>query len=197
MRLSLGDRTPLSLLERLRQPASQESRQQDWQRFIDLYAPLVYATVRRRGLSKQDAEDVVQDVFMKLVGELPRFQYDPNKRFRGWLWTVVRNCLADRRRRRADAADGAGPLGAVETAGDDPLAEWAEAEYRRHVLDRALPLIRSHVEATTWRAFWEYAVEGRPADEVARDLGVSVETVYQARTRVVRRLRGELDGLLD
>ena len=62
---------------------------------------------------------------------------------------------------------------------------------------RALELMQADFQPTTWKACWEYAVQGRPAEEVARELDTTVAVVYAAKSRVLRRLRQELAGLLD
>jgi RNA polymerase sigma-70 factor, ECF subfamily len=62
---------------------------------------------------------------------------------------------------------------------------------------RALELMQAEFQPTTWKACWEYAVQGRPAAEVAGELQTTVEVVYAAKSRVLRRLREELAGLLE
>ena len=79
--------TSVSLLRRLRQSDQEDA----WQRFVDLYAPLIYHWGRNQGLSAGDASDLVQEVMVILVTKLPDFEYDPSKRFRGWLRTVTLN----------------------------------------------------------------------------------------------------------
>src|SRR6516162_6743818 len=87
--------TSASLLERLKQPAAQES----WTRFVDLYTPLLFYWGRRLGLQETDAADLVQDVFALLVKKLPRFNYQRDLSFRGWLRTVMYN---EWRKKRAE-----------------------------------------------------------------------------------------------
>jgi RNA polymerase sigma-70 factor (ECF subfamily) len=91
-------KTPTSLLERLREPFSPGA----WERLVSLYSPLIYAWGRRIGLQDQDAADLVQEVFLKLVQVLPTFSYDARKGFRRWLRTVTLNTWRDRRKRRGD-----------------------------------------------------------------------------------------------
>src|SRR5437764_5198815 len=79
--------TSISLLERLRQPGEAEA----WQRFVDLYTPLLYYWACRLGLQEQDAADLVQEVFTLLVQKLPDFIYNRQKSFRSWLRTVLLN----------------------------------------------------------------------------------------------------------
>ncbi len=178
--------TSIALLDRLRQPADAEA----WARFVELYTPLLYRWGCRLGLQDADAADLVQDVFAVLVQKLPEFEYDPRRSFRGWLRTILVNRWRDRPGRVAV------PLPA-DVAGPDPAEELRETDYRRYLVGRALQLMRSDFQPATWQACWECVANGRPAAEVAAELGMSLAAVYIARSRVLRRLRQELAGLLD
>jgi RNA polymerase sigma-70 factor (ECF subfamily) len=185
------DTTPPSLLERLRKPSEQRA----WEQFVQLYTPLLFAWARRLGLAEDDAADLVQDVFTLLVQKLPEFTYDRHQRFRGWLWTVTLNKWREKRRRRqASAIDGQADLAQIADA--DPVAAFDEADYRRYIMSRALQLMQSDFQPSTWKACWEHVVSGRPAAEVAAELGITTGAVYVAKCRVLRRLRQELEGLL-
>lgn len=187
-----SDKTPLSLLERIKQPGANEA----WERFVRLYTPLLYHWARRLGLDQEDASDLVQDVFALLVRKLPEFSYDPEKRFRGWLWTVLLNSLRERRRRPGlPVADEAGSA-LDRCEGPDEIASIDEEEYRQYLIQRALQLMQNEFQPTTWKAFWEYVANDRPAAEVADELGVTAGAVYAAKVRVLSRLREELRGLL-
>jgi RNA polymerase sigma-70 factor (ECF subfamily) len=185
--------TPASLLERLRQPADQPA----WDRFVRLYTPLLFYWARRQGLQDSDAADLVQDVLTHLFRKLPEFTYEPGKSFRGWLRTVLVNQWHDRYQRRHRPEAAVSDAGLAEVAGPDPIAELDEAEYRQHLVSRALQLLQTDFEPATWKAFWEYFVLDRPAAEVARELATTTNVVYLARSRVLGRLRLELAGLLD
>jgi RNA polymerase sigma-70 factor (ECF subfamily) len=185
--------TSVSLLERLRQPVEREYA---WRRFVQLYTPLLYHWARLLGLSSADAADLVQEVFALLVRQLPQFAYDRQKSFRGWLHTVFLNKWRDLRRRAA-AAPHAGDSAVEEASGPDPIADFDEAEYRQHLVQRLLQLMQTEFHPTTWKACWEFVVADRPAADVARELGITVNAVYLAKSRVLTRLRQELDGLLD
>jgi RNA polymerase sigma-70 factor (ECF subfamily) len=184
--------TPPSLLDRLRLPGQEQA----WERFVGLYTPLLLCWARRLGLDAEDAADLVQDVFATLVRKLPELAYDPGRRFRGWLWTVLKNKWKDRKRRHGPPR----PAGEAELAGladpDDLEALW-EAEHNQRLARRALELMRREFEDTTWRAFQEFVMAGRPAAQVAAELGLTENAVYIAKCRVVRRLRQELAGLID
>src|SRR5262249_2182105 len=71
--------TPVSLLERVRRLGEQQA----WERFVDMYTPLLYHWACRMGMQQSDAADLVQEVFTVLVAKLPEFVYDRQKSFRG------------------------------------------------------------------------------------------------------------------
>lgn len=184
--------TPVSLLDRLRrtnEPAA-------WERFVQLYTPLLGHWARRLGMDSQEAADLVQDVFTILVQKLPEFRYDPAKRFRGWLWTVTINRFRERFRRQPGPALASG-LQATALAVPDTTDALAEEEYRQYLTRRALELMQAEFQPTTWKAFWELVVSERRASAVAQELGVTENAVYLSKARVLRRLRLELEGLLD
>jgi RNA polymerase sigma-70 factor (ECF subfamily) len=185
--------TSASLLERLRRPGEQGA----WERFVDLYMPLLLHWARRQGLQDADAADLVQDVFAVLVRKLPEFSYDPGRSFRAWLHTVLLSRWRDRQRRQAAREQAEGEAAREDVAAPDPAGVLEESEYRRHVVGRALDLVRPEFQAGTWQAFCEHGLRGRPAAEVAAELGLSTGAVYAARFRVLSRVRELLAGLLD
>lgn len=180
--------TSATLLERLRGPDEPSA----WRRFVDLYTPILFAFSRRLGLNETDAADLVQEMFVLLMQKLPQFHYDGRKSFRAWLWTIMRNkAAALRRGPQAHAA--ALPDVAAPDEADQP---WEE-EYRQLLVGRALEIMQSEFEPTTWKACWEHTVSGRSAAEVAAELGLTPGAVYAAKFRVLARLRHELQDLLD
>ena len=183
--------TPVSLLDQLRRAPDEAA----WARFVHLYSPLLFGWARQAGLDEGDAGDLVQDVFVVLLKELPRFECDPAHSFRAWLKTVVLNRWRNQIKRQARAPTHPGDaLLADVPAPDDSFFE--EQEYRRQLLGRALELLRDEFQPATWKAFHEHGRNGRPAAEVAAELGMTVGAVYAAKCRVLGRLREHLRGLL-
>jgi RNA polymerase sigma-70 factor (ECF subfamily) len=184
--------TSVSLLERLRRPDQPDA----WDRFTDLYTPLLYFWARRMGLQESDAADLVQEVFTLLVQKLPEFTYDQSGSFRGWLRKVTLNKWREKQRRTCSRADaGALPLG--DPAGPDSAEATWEAEYHEHIVRRALEVMQSEFKPSTWKACWEVVVSGRSAADVAAELGMTVGAVRAAKFRVLCRLREQLKGLLE
>jgi RNA polymerase sigma-70 factor (ECF subfamily) len=180
------DSTSGSLLARLRQPGDAAA----WERFVELYSPVLYHWAHRSGLNGADAADLVQEVFLLLVEKLPHLIYDPRRRFRGWLWTVTRNKIRERRRRQPVAPTGERvPVEELEAPDEgDPLAD---DEYRQLVVRRALELMRTDFQPRTWQACWQHIVEGTKASE----MGLSDGALWAAKFRVLSRLRRDLAGL--
>jgi RNA polymerase sigma-70 factor (ECF subfamily) len=184
--------TPASLLERLRRPGEPAA----WELFVRLYTPLLCRMARRLGLQGADEADLVQDVFTVLVQKLPAFRYDPQRRFRGWLWTVLVNKWREHCRGQTPPAQTDAKV-LDELPAPEITDVLSEAEYREYLTRRATELLRSEFQPATWKAFWECVVNGRPAAGVAQELGISENAVYLAKGRVLRRMRRELEGLLD
>jgi RNA polymerase sigma-70 factor (ECF subfamily) len=184
--------TSYSLLERLRHAPDEA----DWARFVYLYSPLLFRWARQAGLDEADAGDLVQDVFVILLKELPRFEHDPAHSFRAWLKTVALNRWRNQVKRQARAPARPGDAFLADVAApDDSLFE--EQEYRRELLGRALGLLRDEFQPATWKAFHEHGLNGRPAAQVAEELVMTVGAVYAAKCRVLGRLREQLRGLLE
>jgi RNA polymerase sigma-70 factor (ECF subfamily) len=79
----------------------------------------------------------------------------------------------------------------------DPVEASDPQEVASLILPIGWEMVRAEFENRTWDAFRRVAIEGQPSARVATDLGMSIEAVYQAKSRVLRRLRQELDGLLE
>lgn len=187
--------TSVSLLEQLRHPLHTEDNRLAWRRFVQLYTPLIYRWARRLGSSQQDATDLTQEVFTLMVRKLPEFAYDRQKSFRAWLRTVTINKWRDIRRRRTETPIDETVLAELES--HDTSGVFEETEYRQYLVKRALELMQAEFQPVTWKACWEYMVVDRPAGEVARELGITVNAVYLAKSRVLSRLRKQLEGLLE
>jgi RNA polymerase sigma-70 factor (ECF subfamily) len=192
-------RTPASLLHRLRTAPDKEA----WERFVEIYGPLLHRWLCNYGVQHHDACDIGQDILITVVGEMPNFHYDRQRgSFRGWLRTIMINRLrAFWRARQTQSADWAAgnlehQLAELADPGSDLVRRWDD-EHDSHVLAQVLALLKGEFETVTWQAFWRTVVKGEKPAVVAATLGITRNAVYLSRSRVLRRLRQEAEGLLD
>ena len=185
------DTTPISVLERVRRPGDSDA----WQRLVELTTPLLLAWAYRSGLRDHDAADLVQDVLAVLVEKLPSFDYDRDRSFRGWLRVITTNKFLEKRRKLTPEAMPPDDARLGELVDPTALEPFWEREYRQALVARAMELMQSQFQPTTWRACWEHVVSGRSAAEVAAELGLTPAAVYVAKGRVLRKLRAELAGM--
>jgi RNA polymerase sigma factor (sigma-70 family) len=193
----MSSETSTGLLLRVRDPADNTA----WTSLVSIYTPLLTAWILRAGVPRQDADDLVQEVLLAVAREMPGFKYDRTRgSFRGWLRTVLVHRVLHRQRVR-HAIPPAEPLAdGVLDALTDPTSEmsrvWDE-EHDRYVLARLLEAVRPEFGDGVWQAFARVVLDGERPAAVAADLGLSVDSVYQAKSRVLARLRQQADGLLD
>jgi RNA polymerase sigma-70 factor (ECF subfamily) len=141
------------------------------------------------------ADDRECEVFSELVFKMMRFQYDPTRgRFRGWLKTVTHNMMAGLKKDAIpQEGDDHNPIDLAE-AGED-LADRLAAQYDLELLEIAKDRVRERVEPHTWAAYLATAEEWRKPADVARELGMKVGTVFQAKHSVITMLRREIENL--
>lgn len=191
--------TSLTLLERLRNRDDSDA----WRRFHDFYAPLIRQYLLRRGLHPQDADDLQQDVMQVAWQELADFHHNGRVgSLRNWLRQVVANRLKThwRRRNRPDGSstgDDAAALAEQLADPSSPLSQLWDREYQQAVCQRLVALIRGEFQEQTVEAFRRVAVDGESAADVADELGITVNAVRIAQSRVLSRLRQLSDGMLD
>jgi len=186
-----------SLLVRLQAAEDQQA----WREFLEIYEPAVYRLARRRGLQHADALDITQEVLASIAKAIRRWDPDPARgRFRGWLFRIARNLIAD-----ALAAGSRRPRGSGQTtiqqlleqqpAAEDEETDLCRWEYRRAAFQWAAEKIRGEFQEKTWEAFWRTTAGNEPISEAAARLGMSIGAVYAARSRVLARLRVKVEQL--
>lgn len=191
--------TSLSLLRHL-QSSSDSDR---WQRLDQLYAPLIRTWLRKYEVQDSDSNDLVQEVLIAVAKDVSAFQHGGQSgAFRGWLRAILVNRLRKywRNRDRHPPARGNSEIDTRLAQLEDPAGEMSliwNQEHDRHVLRQLLALAEPHFEPVTWKAFCRVALEGVKADVVAAEMGISLNSVCLAKSRVIRRLRQESDGLVD
>ena len=155
--------------------------------------------IRRRVPDPRDAEDILQDVFYKLVEANRRLM--PIEHVTGWLFRVARNRITDFFRRKTEQRFGHAIVG-----GEDdellPLEELLpspdagpEALYARDVLLDALELAIDELPQEQRQVFVAHELEGRSFKEMAAETGVSVNTLLSRKRYAVLHLRERLQGI--
>jgi RNA polymerase sigma factor (sigma-70 family) len=164
-----------------------------WREFDAIYRPILSTYLRNRGLRDSDASDVIQDVFVKLLGKI--HTYDRARcKFRSWLFSVAHNTLIDHARRRAShqkALDGWVSHALQATPSDSLMMEqeWVKI-HRQKILEHALKTVRACSSRKVWACFEQRMLRARPAEEIARDLKLDQPgTVYVNACRVLKEVR--------
>jgi RNA polymerase sigma factor (sigma-70 family) len=181
-------RTSPSLLIDVREPGDQEA----WEEFHARYSPMIRGWCRQ--WFPREADDMVQEVMGELVFIMRSYTYKPEKgRFRGWLKTVTHRMMAQLKRSSKRLLVDIEGLDGAEASVD--LWERLGAEYDLELLEKAKETVRGRVEPHTWSAYLGTAEELRKPADVARELGMRVGAVFQAKCSVVKQLRREIQIL--
>lgn len=166
-----------------------------WRRLTSLYGPLVFYWAQKQGLSNADAADVLQEVFSSLSRNVERFEQRANGSFRGWLWVMTRNQLANYFRRRSKNVQAAGGTDAwqklaahAESLPDDP-SEFTEAQQMNALHHRGLEIVKSEFEKRSWAIFERVVIDDVATTDVADEFDITTNAVRQTKSRILRRLR--------
>jgi RNA polymerase sigma-70 factor (ECF subfamily) len=170
-----------------------------WERLVSLCSPLVYQWCRQSGLQPADAADVGQEVFAAVFRKVGEFRRNrPGDGFRRWLRTIACGKVIDFFRARRPAETAAGGSDALRLLLQQPAdADSSGAEEEGVLYRRALDVLHRDFAVPTWQAFWRVTVESQNPADVARDLGMTVNAVYLAKSHVLRRMRAEFADLLE
>jgi RNA polymerase sigma-70 factor (ECF subfamily) len=178
--------THASLLIRLRCGSDAAA----WQEFNERYGELIRGFARRRGLQPVDCDDVAQDVLLSVSRAMPGFRYDPGRgKFRSYLKTATLHAIFRRNRQNKDEI----ALGTLEeltrcAAMDAEIERAWELEWQRYHLRQAMRTLRAEINPADREAFQLYVIDGRDPRETARELGLTVNQVYKAKSRILQRL---------
>jgi RNA polymerase sigma-70 factor (ECF subfamily) len=188
--------TRITLLARLRQDPTDQAA---WGVFVECYARHIHRWCRQWQLQDADAEDVTQDILLKLAQKLRTFAYDPSRSFRGWLKTLAHHAWRDfvdspRRARGAAGDSQVWELMRTLEAREDLIQKLQEA-FDHELLEAAKVRVRLRVAPHTWEAFRLVALEGLPVAEVAAAVQMQVAMVYVAKGKVQKLLQEEIQKL--
>jgi RNA polymerase sigma-70 factor, ECF subfamily len=171
-----------------------------WDEFAEVYSPVIYRTARRMGLQSADADEVVQEVLSSIASSVAKWiQRDDQGPFRAWLFRIARNTTIDfltRRKHRA-WAEGGDAARLAELPLQSDASSHFDLEYRRGIFSRASEHVRARVTESTWQSFYRTSVLQESIEFVARELGVSVGSVYISRSRVMKQLQSHVKSIME
>ena len=204
-----------SLLDRV-----QNMQPEAWSRLTSVFSPIVYRWSRESGLNAADSADVVQEVFIAVARNIPTFARQKEKgSFRSWLATITRNKVRDRFRKIQRGVNAHGGTEAFQRLNSFPAASDSNVEastsnfqsaeqsdemlsqvidhrqLESRISSRVLNLVKENCDQKTWQAFWLTTIKERSAADVAEELKMSIASVYQAKSRILRRIRSQMDEL--
>jgi RNA polymerase sigma-70 factor (ECF subfamily) len=188
--------TRITLLGRLRRDPTNEAV---WAEFVAHYGGKIYAWCRKWKLQEADAQDVTQNVLLKLAKGMRQFTYDPSRSFRGWLKTLTYHAWSDfiKNSRRPGQGSGDSQMESVlqSVEGRSDLVKHLEEEFDRELLEEAMLRVRLRVAPQTWQAFQLTVLEGLSGAETAERIPMQVGQVFVAKRRVHNMLRDEVRKL--
>jgi RNA polymerase sigma-70 factor (ECF subfamily) len=191
--------TRQSLLLRVKERGDAEA----WKEFVEIYEPVIYRLIRQKGIQHADAQDLVQDALIAVSTAIERWNPDPSRgTFRGWLSRISRNMMINFLTRSRPENQGGGGTAFLKFIEEQPACDAENStifdrEYQAELFRWAARRIRGEFQESTWAAFWQTSVEGRPIPNVATELGLSVGAVYAARSRVMARLKRKIQKAVE
>ena len=189
--------TSVSLLDRLRDARSDDPERL---RLAEIYQPLIRRWIGRVPGLGDDAADLTQEVFLVMVRGISTFERQREGSFRAWVRGITVNVLRNHRRRYfrkpgvvLDPCDGF--LDRLAEPISELPREW-DFDHDRHIFQKLQAVAQPAFAPATWEAFRRFAIDGLPAAQVAAELGLTVNAVTLAKSRILKRLREEAGDLL-
>ena len=191
--------TRQSLLLRLRDVRDDQA----WTEFLAIYEPLIYRLATSKGFQDADARELTQEVVLAVSRAIDRWDPNPERgSFRGWLFRIARNLMVNFLAQRRSRPLAIGDTDFNRLLNQQPSAAADESryfdhEYRRQTFHWAAERVRGEFHEHTWQAFWQTCIDGKAVKEVANELQISVGSVYVSRSRVMARLKKEIERVDD
>lgn len=166
----------------------------DWRRLMEVYGPLLDEWLARAGIPPADRDDLVQEVLIVVTRRVDRFEHRGPGAFRAWLRSILANHLRNFSRKRQIISS----IDPDQLAGDNTeLSQLWDREHDQFLAARAMRMVEGDFEPNTWQAFRRQVLDGRRPADVASELGLSLNSVILAKSRVLKRLRNELRGIAE
>jgi len=176
-----------------------EQNELAWEEFVVQYEAFLQRFAVRQGVPERHVADVVQNILLAIARSIDGWQPDGQAAsFRRWLATVARNVVIKfmtRERRQASGQGGTEVLDLLQGVAADPDADQIR-RYEHEFIVWAAEQVRSEFIETSWAAFWATIIEGRSVSEVAAELRISPGSIYMSRSRIMARIRQQMEEVL-
>ena len=182
------------LIANIQSPENREA----WDEFVQIYRPVIYRMARRRGMQDADAQDLSQDVLMRISKSIETWVPQEGVRFRHWLRKVASNAIftaVTKSKPRGIVNGSAAEQILAETPEISAVASELQDECLREQYLRAAAIVKQDVSPATWAAFEQTVIQGHSCEDAAESLGKSLGTIYAARSRILKRLQVEVQRL--
>ena len=188
--------TSLTLLNKIREDSGNN---EVWRDFVERYGPRVYQWAMNRKLQAVDAEDVTQEVLLKLARNFEKFEYDPRQSFRGWLRRVTENTIIDFLRSRLNRDKCSGGTDVIETLSQEParieLHTYLSEAFDLEILEEAKFRVRQRVTEKRWRSWDLLTNQNLSGKEVSQQLGISTGVAYANKNQIQKLIKDEVEVL--
>jgi RNA polymerase sigma factor (sigma-70 family) len=189
--------TSESLLLRLKDGQDEQA----WQEFHELYGRLIFGYSLHFEISHAEAEDIVQEVCVKVFRQIIRFDYSRERgRFRGWLKTMTRNTVIDYLRRKQSRLNSTREFQQyheqkleAESTHDEQI--WKQ-EWEKAIFETALERVRSRVGEDTFLVFQRYVLDDQSAADVSEETALDANAIYAVKHRMLNYIRKEARQIL-
>lgn len=180
----------------------QKDSSEDWKLLVFQYTPLVYQWCKRAGFGPEDSSDITQNVFVSVYQSIHRFKkIHKSYSFRSWLWKITRHRICDHMKSISDLPRAVGGTGMNQLLKEYPMSPLPESDTSSHDSLKSLFLIAManvscQVNEQSWQAFEFLSLDSLSHKEVAEKLGMSEAAVRMVKSRIMKRLREEMDRLM-
>lgn len=186
--------TSKSLLGRI----SQSQNEDAWRFFVSLYAPFIRSCLTQKNVPNSDRDDLCQDTLTQVFKGISQFNHNGRPgAFRQWLKTIVTRNVWNyfQSKSNKNASPQEIDITSIPNDNDDLVDQW-EREHDRYVINKMLSLVKTEFAPSSWHAFRLVSLEGQSPEKAGRQLGMTINAVVIAKSRVLRRLRILGEGLV-
>ena len=189
-------KTSITLIQKVKNQYDEPS----WNRFTESYTPYMRMIILNMGMRHHDTEDLVQSIILKAWKKLPEFNYVPDKgALRGWLKTITKNTVLSFLKKKSTKESSLDELQENSPGSYNPLSEaeiynCMDEQWEVYISNLAWENIKSEIGEAAQIIFLKTA-EGESVENLARELNVKENTIYQSKNRVRKRLYKEIRKL--